>query len=398
MSIESRTPPDLGSPPSPALTSLRDSFEGSAEGFAGRFGIWIAGVWLVFLARPFVEHWPPRTGAEVLALVAVLAFSGVYLWAFWLLKQAREVELRTELPLAQGLGLVALLVVLNLAEYPGLGEDALGGAIYITATAAMVLPSWVALAVVLGISGTSALAVVTVPGWTADLDVPIFALMGAFLLWSVKEILSRNVGLVRMRQENEALLLEQERNRFARDLHDILGHSLTLIAVKAELAGRLLESRDPRAADEVADLERLSRDALADVRRAVQGYREITLPGELARARRALVAAGIEAHVPTSGDDVAGDLRELFAWTIREGVTNVLRHSTARHCEIDLTADRVVIRNDGVGRAVDPRESAGSVGCAGSGLDGLRDRALAAGARMRAGRRGEEFVLEVGAP
>jgi two-component system sensor histidine kinase DesK len=280
-------------------------------------------------------------------------------------------------------------VVLNLLEYPGLGEAALGGIIFVTATAAMVLPSRVAVPLVLAISGAGVVAVLTVPGWDLDLDFPVFALVGAFLLWAVKQILARNIDLVRMRQENEALLLDQERNRFARDLHDILGHSLTVIAVKSELAGRLLESGDPRAAAEVADLERLSRDALADVRRAVHGYREITLPGEIARARGTLAAAGIEALVPTSVDDVVGDLRELFAWTIREGVTNVVRHSAARRCEIELTADRVVIRNDGVATAHRHADE-------GHGLRGLRERADAVGARLRAVRSGGEFILEVG--
>ncbi len=135
-------------------------------------------------------------------------------------------------------------MLLDLLEYPGLGQAALGGTIYISATAVMVLPSRLALPVVLGVSGGSAAAVLVVPGWDLDLDFPIFALMGAFLLWAVKQILVRNLDLVRMKRENEALLVDRERNRFARDLHDVLGHSLTVIAVKAELAGRLLGSDD----------------------------------------------------------------------------------------------------------------------------------------------------------
>ena len=97
---------------------------------------------------------------------------------------------------------------------------------------------------------------------------------------------------------------------------------------------------DPaRAKAELADLERLSRDALADVRRAVEGYRDLTLPGELARARAALEAAEIRADLPNTTDEVASDLRELFAWTVREGVTNVIRHSHARSCRVALDAD-----------------------------------------------------------
>ena len=371
------------------------SFEGSAEGFAGRFGTWIAGIWLVFLLEPFLEHWPPASAVEVVALLAIAAFGLVYLYAFRQLRRRREERLESELPLRQGLFLVALLVALNLLEYPALGDAALGGIIYVAATAAMVLPSRWALPLVLLTSGAGMVAVFTVPGWGRDLDFPVFALIGAFLLWAVKQILARNVELVRMKQENEALLVDAERDRFARDLHDVLGHSLTVIAVKAELAGRLLESEDPRAASEIADLERLSRDALADVRRAVHGYREITLPGEIARARGALAAAGIEAALPTSVDDVVGDLREVFAWTIREGVTNVIRHSGATRCSIELSADRVVVRNDGA----DLREALGDLTPdhtgEGHGLRGLRERAEAIGAHLRVRRDGDEFTLEV---
>ena len=122
-----------------------------------------------------------------------------------------------------------------------------------------------------------------------------------------------------------------------------------MITVKAELAKKLMDVDPERARAEIDDLERLSRDALADVRRAVEGYRELTLPGELARARTALAAAEIEADLPNSTDDVPTDRRELFAWTIREGVTNVIRHSHAQHCTVVLQPDCVEIRDDGVG-------------------------------------------------
>jgi two-component system sensor histidine kinase DesK len=105
----------------------------------------------------------------------------------------------------------------------------------------------------------------------------------------------------------------------------------------------------------------------------VEGYRELTLPGELARARTALAAAEIEAVLPNSVDDVPTDRRELFAWTIREGVTNVIRHSHARRCTVVLHRDRVEIRDDGVG----PEEPG-----TGHGLIGLRERAGAVNATV----------------
>ena len=163
-------------------------------------------------------------------------------------------------------------------------------------------------------------------------------------VFGLRAVMSRNIDLVSAHEENARLAVDNERTRFARDLHDILGHSLTVITVKAELAQKLLDVDLDRARAEIADLERLSRDALADVRRAVEGYRDITLPGELVRARVALAAAEIEADLPNSTDDVPSDLRELFAWTVREGVTNVIRHSGARRCEVRLTATSAEVR------------------------------------------------------
>ncbi len=96
----------------------------------------------------------------------------------------------------------------------------------------------------------------------------------------------RSMELTAARKEFAELAVQEERNRFARDLHDILGHSLTVITVKAELAGRLIEANPERAAAEVADVEQLARAALADVRAAVAGYRELSLAGELVAARR----------------------------------------------------------------------------------------------------------------
>ena len=188
-----------------------------------------------------------------------------------------------------------------------------------------------------------------VPGWTHDPGLLLSMLAATIAVWGVQQLLVRNTQLVAAEKENQRLAVSEERNRFARDLHDILGHSLTVITVKAELANKLMDVDPDRARAELADLERLSRDALADVRRAVEGYRELTLPGELARARMALEAAEIEADLPNSTDEVPSDKRELFAWTIREGVTNVIRHSNATRCTVVLHPDRVEIRDNGAG-------------------------------------------------
>ncbi len=236
----------------------------------------------------------------------------------------------------------------------------------------------------------------TVPGWTSGVGLALSVGAASVAMFGIQQMLRRNLALIEAQRENAALAVENERTRFARDLHDILGHSLTVVTVKAELAGRLLDrvaqeqAEHPevsgsaasaaleRAQAELADLERLSRDALADVRRAVAGYRDLSLPGSLAQARAALAAAEIEADLPRSTDEVPTHLREVFAWAVREGVTNVIRHSGAQRCQVVLEERRVEVRDDGRGACVD---TAADV-LAGHGLVGLRERAGAVGATV----------------
>ena len=123
------------------------------------------------------------------------------------------------------------------------------------------------------------------------------------------------------------------------------------------------------------------------MREAVSGYRRLTLPGELTRARVALAAAEIEARLPGSADQVPSELRELFAWTVREGVTNVIRHSGARSCEVVLTPTSAEVRDDGAGPAPSPTP--------GSGLAGLRERAAIVGATVVTRTLDPGFSLEV---
>jgi two-component system sensor histidine kinase DesK len=201
----------------------------------------------------------------------------------------------------------------------------------------------------------------------------------------------RQRGLLAAQQELADLAVQNERARIAGDLHDILGHSLTVVTVKAELAQRLLDVDLDRARKELADLEALARDALSDVRATALGVRGISLPGEIAAARAALAAANVEATLPGAADDVPSRNRELFAWTIREAVTNIVRHSGARHAEVRLCRGSVEILDDGAGG--DP---AGD----GQGLAGLRRRAEARGATLTAGARDDRpgFRVRVEVP
>ena len=140
----------------------------------------------------------------------------------------------------------------------------------------------------------ASVAVPAMRGWQPDGSLAFQIFVSALAAFGVTQLIQRNMQLAAARNELTRLALADERNRFARDLHDILGHSLTVVAVKAELAGRLASLDPARAEAEIGDVERIARQALADVRAAAGGYREVTLDGELASARTALAAAGIE--------------------------------------------------------------------------------------------------------
>ena len=201
--------------------------------------------------------------------------------------------------------------------------------------------------------------------------IPIIAL-ATFALLRVRK---GNVALAEAHAEVARLAAENERSRIARDLHDLLGHSLTTITVKTGLARRLGETDPQRALLEVAEVETLARRALADVRAAVSNYRDVTLAGELATGRELLRAAGILAELPSAVDGVSPEHQELFGWVVREGLTNVVRHAHASRCAVRLADGYVEIVDDGVG---------GSMGV-GSGLSGLRERVGAAGGAVDAG-------------
>jgi two-component system sensor histidine kinase DesK len=188
--------------------------------------------------------------------------------------------------------------------------------------------------------------------------------------------------LERTRNELAHSAVEQERLRFARDLHDLLGHTLSLIVVKAEVARRLAD-RDPAAtAREAAEIEQIGRQALAEVREAVTGYRARAFADELANARSALADAGIEVTVRKVADGLPAAVDQAFAWAVREAATNVIRHSGARTCWILLERGSsetgatwaLTVRDDGRGRM------AGALD--GNGLRGLRERMAALGGTL----------------
>lgn len=186
-----------------------------------------------------------------------------------------------------------------------------------------------------------------------------------------------------------------ERERIGRDLHDLLGHTLSVIVLKSELASRLADRDTPRAIAEIRDVERISRDALAEVRKAVRGYRGESLRDEIGSATRVLHAADITADIDIDVEQapLAPDEDRALAFALREAVTNVVRHAGATRCAIRLRTEngRTVLEVRDNGR--------GGLAPEGSGLSGMRERLRqVAGTLERDGREGTRLVMSLPAP
>lgn len=177
-------------------------------------------------------------------------------------------------------------------------------------------------------------------------------------------------------RRNAVLAVAAERERIGRDLHDILGHTLTTITVSAQLSQKLLESEPAAAREQVAEIERLSRQSLADVRSTVSGMQQVRAATEIASARSVLLAAGIETDVPSALPEMTDERSELFGYVVREAITNVVRHARATHCAIEVERDAIQIADDGIGMSE-------SAPC--TGLAGLASRVEEAGGELSVG-------------
>ncbi|WP_117210704.1 sensor histidine kinase [Allorhizocola rhizosphaerae] len=176
------------------------------------------------------------------------------------------------------------------------------------------------------------------------------------------------------RTELAKMAVAQERLRFARDLHDLLGYSLSAISMKTELTHRLVTKNPVRAEEELTQIIEISRQALSDVRSVASGYRELSLDDEAVSARSVLSAADVDVRMDISHHDLPTPVRTVLATVLREGVTNILRHSKAERCDITLrqtdTDVTIIITNDGVSHEPPTQVSEGG----GSGIRNLSNR------------------------
>jgi two-component system sensor histidine kinase DesK len=255
---------------------------------------------------------------------------------------------------------------------------------YAVALGALRLPSpWnvVAVPVTAAVAGATTAVGGAGGGNTGALVLSLLGIGAAMV--AMGEIMRANRELHDARAELARLAVADERERFARDLHDLLGHSLSVISLKAQLARKRLPDDPHAAATDVADIETVSRDALREVREAVSGYHKPVLDTELLGARTALDAAGIETTIDRPAVELPSEVEAVLAWTVREAATNVIRHSGARHSTIRLVPAldqaSVEIVDDGPGIN-------GAAG-GGTGLTGLKERLAQAGGRLEAGPR-----------
>jgi two-component system sensor histidine kinase DesK len=338
---------------------------------------------LLFLIGP-ISDLVSRSGSpaqKTAIAVALAAFVTLYL-AVW--PPARAIAERGVKATRAAVLLLAALAGLTLA----LGAPDSFALLfwYVVAAAGLALPAREALAVT-GVTAAAVAAALeltgsdgsTVAAYTISL-VAIGAIMA-----SLGTTTRANRKLREAREELARLAVSEERSRIARDLHDLLGHTLSLIALKTELATKLLESDPKRAQTELREVQEVTRQALGEVREAVHGYGRRVVADELESARSALTAAGIDCRVEASTAQLPDEIESAIAWAVREATTNVVRHSGARACAIRLSTDggHVALQVDDDGA----RTAGGSRN--GAGLAGLAERARRLHGTLEAGGRAE---------
>jgi len=331
------------------------------------------------------EAWP-RLAVDSTAL---LFFAISYTWIMWPHPASRRARTRSRsrLSLLLLVALVLLVTVFSLLDDPAWLWLFLG----VSAMAGVLLPMRRAGVVVVLLTAFPLLITLFTHGGVAGIDwwwlIALMLLVRGLGLdmIGVSRLLSTLRELHAARRELARLAVIEERERLSRDLHDLLGQTLSVITLKSELARGLITEDPVRCAQELSEIEQVGRMTLREVRRTVAGYRQPRLMSELDGARELLEAAGIEYAIEELPGELPQQLDAVLAWTVREGVTNVIRHSRARHCLLQFTRDQewigVELLNDGVGTEDADMQSIGQ----GSGLPGLRERVSGLGGTMEAG-------------
>jgi two-component system, NarL family, sensor histidine kinase DesK len=354
------------------------------SGISLRFWRLYAQAWLICLLFPIlfiVQHHLEPTRL-ILAAAGLLLFVLIYTWFMWPHPLNRSWSRRSLFLFA---GQAALVLGLSLAYGPSFLWLFVG----VSAVTGVVLPAGRAFLVVMGLTLMTLGLGIALSGGAAFVDwlqlVPLVLLVRGLgldmvglyrLADALRELHALRTALARQ-------AVSDERLRLARDLHDLLGHTLSMITLKSELAGRLLKTDPARAAQEINEVEREARRAGREVRAAVAGYRQPTLGSELEAARQILAAAGIACVVEHTAGDLPTTTDGVLAWTVREGVTNVVRHSRAQLCTIRITRLDSIVCVEVINDGYPGQEPAGSRQT-GSGLAGLTERVKGQGGQLEA--------------
>ncbi|MET7684064.1 histidine kinase [Streptomyces sp. NPDC005423] len=358
--------------------------------------VWIM-PWLVFFSSPVRDLLSGHHGSA--ATAAGWAGFGVFVGTYLALV-FRNVSRAFSGPVVGVL--VALLGALAVALSLTMGPAWLGLFVYVSVACGATLTMRAAY-VTIPLTTVTMLLVGLHGGEDDAWDLVLLVLLIGFAMTGVRQLVRTTVELRKARATVAQLAANEERLRLARDLHDLLGHSLSLITLKSELAGRMLPGQPEKAAQQVADIEQVSRQALVDVREAVTGYRRTRLADELAGIQLALTAAGVTADLPAEPDlaELPEENEAALAWALREAATNVVRHSGARRCAVALVR-RQTLEGPMLELSVEDNGSGGSGQGPGNGLTGLTERLEKVGGSLEATRlkRGFRLVARVpaGAP
>jgi two-component system sensor histidine kinase DesK len=365
--------------------------------------IWV--LWLPFIIPAFVSLFQAHlTIPRLIAiLIGATLFLAIYLLASW--HRAQSLVATSSLPRHPGASTwltIVVLTVLSLVLVLLGGSAWLALFFYTCGYVGGSLPvRWTILtATVIALLAT-AIGWFTGIGWLNLVQtivfIPAIIIITRVVMWSI----TTSWALDTARKEIARLAVTTERLRIARDLHDLLGHNLSLIALKSELAKRLVNVAPERAVVEISDVENVARTTLQEVREAVSAYRQPTLKSELYAAQEILAAAGIAYRY--DGDESEIDvlptpIEAVLSWTVREGVTNVIRHSRAHQCTIRVTRNvqeiGIEVIDDGAGASF-----ISSSDNEGNGLRGLTERVETIRGRCEAfPREGGGFLLAVSVP
>jgi two-component system sensor histidine kinase DesK len=324
-------------------------------------------IWLVYSGFFIVQPLQGGSRRDWLVLAIVYpCFLAIYLSYIW-----SRTHRRREL-------LLLAMAILGAAYYPM--NPSAGGTMFIY-VAAFVPFATASFAVATGTIVAATLASVAegvllhLNPWTWGTLSLIAASIGTGNLFGALRM-AANQRLLVAQEQIEHLAKIAERERIARDLHDLLGHTLSLVVLKSELAGKLMSSDALRARQEIGEVELIARQALGEVREAVRGYRSEGIAAEIARARRALDAAGVTLQSQGEGVLLTPAHESVLSLVLREAVTNILRHAGATSCRLELTADvrgtHLSVHDNGHG----------AIRSEGNGLRGMRERVEALGGSL----------------